>query len=96
MNKAEPPAIRAHEDTALFRDAVQFTAAESGFVPRLIEKDYFCTVLLDYLSMAAGAELVFKGGTCLGPLGALPPERGLRLYYTGCGGCPEVGAQQAS
>ncbi len=34
-------------------------------MPRLIEKDYFCTLLLDYLSKAGGAELVFKGGTCL-------------------------------
>jgi predicted nucleotidyltransferase component of viral defense system len=65
MSKAEPPAINAHEDAALFREAVRFTAAASGFVPRLIEKDYFCTILLDYLSRAAGNELVFKGGTCL-------------------------------
>jgi hypothetical protein len=48
MTKAEPSPINAHEDVALFREAVQFTAAEIGFVPRLIEKDYFCTVLLDY------------------------------------------------
>ena len=65
MSKAEPPGIHAHEDVALFREAVQFTAAESGFAGRLIEKDYFCTVLLAYLSGAAGNELVFKGGTCL-------------------------------
>ena len=65
MSKAEPPAINAHEDAALFREAVQFTVAESGFVPRLIEKDYFCTLLLAYLSEAAGDGLVFKGGTCL-------------------------------
>ena len=65
MSKAEPPVINAHEDVALFREAVQFTAAESGFVPRLIEKDYFCTVLLAYLSESAGDGLVFKGGTCL-------------------------------
>src|SRR5206468_2728595 len=65
MSKAKPTAISAHEDALLFREAVRFTAAESGFVPRLIEKDYFCTVLLAYLSEAAGDELVFKGGTCL-------------------------------
>ena len=65
MSKAEPPAICAHDDAALFRDAVRFTAEESGFAPRLIEKDYFCTLLLDYLSTAVGGELVFKGGTCL-------------------------------
>ena len=65
MSKAEPPVIRAHEDAVLFREAVNFTAAETGFAARLIEKDYFCTVLLAYLSAAGGAELVFKGGTCL-------------------------------
>jgi predicted nucleotidyltransferase component of viral defense system len=65
MSKAELSAINAHEDKALFREAVQFTAAETGFVPRLIEKDYFCTVLLAYLAEAAGDGLVFKGGTCL-------------------------------
>jgi len=63
MSKAEP--ISTHDDAALFRDAVRFTAEESGFAPRLIEKDYFCTLLLDYLSTAVGGELVFKGGTCL-------------------------------
>ena len=86
MSKAKSPAINAHEDAALFREAVQFTAAESGFVPRLIEKDYFCTGLLAYLSKAAGDGLVFKGGTSdQGPFRALPPERGLGLYYRDSG-----------
>jgi len=65
MSKAESPAIRAHEDGVLFREALQFTAAQSGFAARLVEKDYFCTVLLDYLAATAGSELTFKGGTCL-------------------------------
>ena len=65
MTKSKPSSINAHEDVALFRAAVRFTAAESGFVPRLIEKDYFCTALLAYLSTTAGDEMVFKGGTCL-------------------------------
>ena len=65
MSEAELPVINAHEDAVLFREAVQFTAADTGFVPRLIEKDYFCTVLLAYLSKTASDELVFKGGTCL-------------------------------
>ena len=34
------------------------------FSTRLVEKDYFCTVLLGYLTAASNA-LVFKGGTCL-------------------------------
>jgi predicted nucleotidyltransferase component of viral defense system len=56
--------IRAYEDPVLFREAVNFTAARTRFLPRLIEKDYFCTLLLDYLA-AANASLAFKGGTCL-------------------------------
>lgn len=64
MSEVEP-SITVHKDVDLFREALRFTAAQSGFVPRLIEKDYFCTLLLDYLSTVAGAELVFKGGTCL-------------------------------
>ena len=63
MSKPDPTAIRAHEDRDWFLEAVNFTAAETGFSPRLIEKDYFCTVLLQYLAMAG--VLVFKGGTCL-------------------------------
>jgi predicted nucleotidyltransferase component of viral defense system len=63
MSKADPTAIRAHEDRDWFLEAVNFTAAETGFSPRLIEKDYFCTVLLQYLEAPGG--LVFKGATCL-------------------------------
>ena len=65
MSSAEVPGdICVHEDETLFREAVNFTAAETRFSPRLIEKDYFCTILLDYLTRA-DAQLVFKGGTCL-------------------------------
>lgn len=53
-----------HQDPDLFREAVTFTAAETGFAARVVEKDYFCTVLLQYLAMP-GTGLVFRGGTCL-------------------------------
>ena len=56
--------IRFHEDPAYFREAVDFTAAATGFPSRLIERDYFCTVLLQHMA-AIDAELVFKGDTCL-------------------------------
>jgi len=56
--------ILVHDDPVLFREAVSFTAAETRFLPRLIEKDYFCTILLNYLAASVG-KLVFKGGTCL-------------------------------
>ena len=61
---AEPAPLRLHEDAAFFRETVSFTAAQTGFPARLIEKDYFCSVILQYLG-AATPELVFKGGTCL-------------------------------
>lgn len=64
MNRTESTGIRLHEDPVLFREAVNFTAAETAFAPRLIEKDYFCTVLLEYLAKMSDA-LVFRGGTCL-------------------------------
>lgn len=62
--KAEPDAPPLHEDPELFLEAVRFTAAETGFSARLIEKDYFCSLVLAHLAQAA-PELVFKGGTCL-------------------------------
>lgn len=58
------PPILIHEDPEFFRSAVTFTAATTGFQARLIEKDYFCSVLLQYLTQANGS-LIFKGGTCL-------------------------------
>lgn len=57
--------IRWHvEDGDLLLQAIELTAREAGFNPRLIEKDYFCSVVLEYLA-ASDAELTFKGGTCL-------------------------------
>lgn len=54
-----------HHDPVLFREAVNYTASRTGFNMRLIEKDYFCSVLLSYLVRHGGSSLVFKGGTCL-------------------------------
>ena len=64
MTESSPDPIRMHLDTDLFREALKFTAAETAFLSRLIEKDYFSTVLLQYLSSFSD-ELVFRGGTCL-------------------------------
>jgi predicted nucleotidyltransferase component of viral defense system len=47
-----------------FREALGFTRQQYGFPERLIEKDYLCSLLLEFLS-GAHADLVFKGGTCL-------------------------------
>ncbi len=56
--------LNAHEDVVLFREAVTFTAAQTRFSTRLIEKDYFCSLALQYLAARAPG-LVFRGGTCL-------------------------------
>jgi predicted nucleotidyltransferase component of viral defense system len=64
MNASKTEPLEIHDDTALFREALRFTAAETGFIPRLIEKDYFCTLVLQHLC-ASDATLIFKGGTCL-------------------------------
>jgi predicted nucleotidyltransferase component of viral defense system len=56
--------INVHEDPILFREALTFTQAGTGFSARLIEKDYFCSVLLEYLAIT-DTGLIFKGGTCL-------------------------------
>ena len=69
MNAANPLPIALHEDVALFREALRFTAAETGFISRLVEKDYFCTLILRHLCECDRA-LIFKGGTCLAKIHA--------------------------
>lgn len=64
MSGTEPTPIRLHEDPVLFREGVNYTAAETGFTARLVEKDYFCSVVLQHLA-GVGDELIFRGGTCL-------------------------------
>ena len=54
MNDSDRYVPRVHTDAIMFREAVGFTAAKTGFSPRLIEKDYFCTVLLAYLASVKG------------------------------------------
>jgi predicted nucleotidyltransferase component of viral defense system len=65
MRRDETSIDPLHEDPVLFREAVNFTAATTAFAARLIEKDYFCSVLLSHIYKKLGALLVFKGGTCL-------------------------------
>jgi predicted nucleotidyltransferase component of viral defense system len=64
MNKTISEAAKILTDPEFFRSAVSFTAQRTGFAARLIEKDYFSSVLLEYLA-SASKDLVFKGGTCL-------------------------------
>jgi predicted nucleotidyltransferase component of viral defense system len=51
-------------DPDIFREALGYSEADTGFTATLIEKDYFCSLVLQYVFDGA-TSLVFKGGTCL-------------------------------
>lgn len=51
------------EDPDVFREALAYSEATTGFTATLIEKDYYCSLVLQYL-FDADTSLVFKGGTC--------------------------------
>jgi predicted nucleotidyltransferase component of viral defense system len=57
--------ISYHEDAELFLAALSYTQAETGFSVRVIEKDYYCSVVLDDLLAISSPQWAFKGGTCL-------------------------------
>lgn len=52
------------DDPEMLREAIRFTAASTGFQPALVEKDYFASVVLEWLA-SRNPELAFKGGTAL-------------------------------
>lgn len=52
-------------DDDAFLAALRFTEARTGFSARLIEKDYYCSLILFDLASLFERGLVFKGGTCL-------------------------------
>ena len=56
--------VTYHRDAELFREAIRYTAAETGFAERLVEKDYYCSVVLADFAVLPGS-VVFKGGTSL-------------------------------
>ncbi len=52
-------------DQDIFREALAHSEATTGFTAILIEKDYYCSLILQYF-FHDDTSLVFKGGTCLG------------------------------
>src|SRR5882672_11290043 len=58
-------AERIHEQPELLLGALLYTAAETGFNHRLIEKDYYCSLILQALGPLFEGAIVFKGGTAL-------------------------------
>jgi predicted nucleotidyltransferase component of viral defense system len=51
-------------DPEVFREALAYSEATTGFTATLIEKDYYCSLVLQYF-FASDTSLVFRGGTCL-------------------------------
>jgi hypothetical protein len=51
-------------DPDVFREFLSYSEADTGFTGSLIERDYFCSLLLQYF-FGSETSLVFKGGTCL-------------------------------
>lgn len=54
-----------HRDQKEFRASVEYTIAVTKFRAELVEKDYFCSVILSQLMSGIPNELIFKGGTLL-------------------------------
>ena len=65
MAACQSSMISLHEDPDLFHEAVYFTAGRTGMNAALVEKDYYCSLLLSYLYQELETPLVFRGGTCL-------------------------------
>jgi predicted nucleotidyltransferase component of viral defense system len=51
-------------DTDIFREALSYSEGVTGFSASLIEKDYYCSLILHHV-FHSDTPLVFKGGTCL-------------------------------
>lgn len=53
-----------HSDKVEFLKILERTSAQIGFPLRMLEKDYYITIVLSRIN-ELGKDLVFKGGTCL-------------------------------
>lgn len=53
-----------HNDREEFLKILERTSAQTGFPLRLLEKDYYITIVLSKINELS-KDLVFKGGTCL-------------------------------
>ena len=57
--------LESYQQTNDFIASLEHTAARFGFPSNLIEKDYLCTIILQYLFDNQEHDMVFKGGTLL-------------------------------
>lgn len=53
-----------HDDKVLFKDVIELTASALGIHPKIIEKDYYVTLLLERI-VKKKPDILFKGGTSL-------------------------------
>ena len=51
-------------DPDIFRESLSYSEGVTGFTANLIEKDYYCSLILHHI-FSRETQLVFKGGTCL-------------------------------
>ncbi|MCP4666966.1 MAG: nucleotidyl transferase AbiEii/AbiGii toxin family protein [Deltaproteobacteria bacterium] len=51
-------------DVDIFRESLSYSEGVTGFTANLIEKDYYCSLILHHI-FGRETPLVFKGGTCL-------------------------------
>ena len=51
-------------DVDIFRESLSYSEGVTGFTANLIEKDYYCSLILHHI-FDRETPLVFKGGTCL-------------------------------
>ena len=58
------PLLQLHSDSRSFLEMVRTTSDQCGFDARLVEKDYYCSLVLQTLCVGE-SPLVFKGGTCI-------------------------------
>ena len=54
-----------HKEKEKFLQAIRFTASKTGFSESLIEKDYYCSLILKKIFQSEDCALIFKGGTLL-------------------------------
>lgn len=52
------------DDPDIFREALAHSEANTGFTATLIERDYYCSLVLQYF-FDSDTPLVFRGGACL-------------------------------
>jgi predicted nucleotidyltransferase component of viral defense system len=67
MTETEPA---LHDEPNRFREAILHTASETRFGERLIEKDYYCSMILREFFASDAPAIVFKGGTALSKIHA--------------------------